>query len=418
MKANEKKSSYKQRKGAITVLAALFLIVVLAFLAFSIDCGYITVTASELQNAADAGVLSGARALHDGRDAAIAAAQLWASKNLAAGKSVSTIASEDIEIGVWDDDTATFTALAPESSETPNAVRMTCRRTSTRGNPLNLFFAPLIGTNSTDLVAKATARVKTSRCGLIIGISSVSMSGSSHTNSYNSTNGTYDDDEPQTTGHGHVCSNGDIAMSGSTAINGDAHPGNGHMVNSSSSVGVLGKISPLNKSLSYPSPDLGDTATNNSNSSIPLTMNNKKAMNSKGDLVLSGADRLDLPPGKYYFNKLTLSGGSSINISGSTEIYTTGDVNISGGSVANLAKIPKNFQLFPMGSKCTLSGNSDFYGIVYGPTTKVIRSSDSTFYGAIIAGQLVLSGSGGVYADDSLDSQLLKGGAQGAKLLE
>ncbi len=417
MKANEKKSSYQQRKGAITVLAALFLIVVLAFLAFSIDCGYITVTASELQNAADAGVLSGARALHDGRDAAIAAAQLWASKNLAAGKSVSTIASEDIEIGVWDDDTATFNALAPESSETPNAVRMTCRRTSTRGNPLNLFFAPLIGTNSTDLVAKATARVKTSRCGLIIGISSVSMSGSSHTNSYNSTNGTYDD-EPQTTGHGHVCSNGDIAMSGSTAINGDAHPGSGHVVNSSSSVGVLGKISPLNKSLSYPSPDLGDTATNNSNSSIPLTMNNKKAMNSKGDLVLSGADRLDLPPGKYYFNKLTLSGGSSINISGSTEIYTTGDVNISGGSVANLAKSPKNFQLFPMGSKCTLSGNSDFYGIVYGPTTKVIRSSDSTFYGAIIAGQLVLSGSGGVYADDSLDSQLLKGGAQGAKLLE
>ena len=92
-----------------------------AFLAFSIDFGYITVTASELQNAADAGVLSGAQALHDGRDAAIAAAQLWASKNVAAGKSVATVVSDDIEIddleiddieiGVWDDDTATFTAL-------------------------------------------------------------------------------------------------------------------------------------------------------------------------------------------------------------------------------------------------------------------------------------------------------------------
>ena len=101
---------------SVGVGTILFLIVVSAFLAFSIDFGYITVTASELQNAADAGVLSGAQALHDGRDAAIAAAKLWASKNVAAGKSVATVASDDteiddIEIGVWDDDTATFTGL-------------------------------------------------------------------------------------------------------------------------------------------------------------------------------------------------------------------------------------------------------------------------------------------------------------------
>lgn len=416
MKTNEKRSSSKHRKGAITVLAALFLIVVLAFLAFSIDFGYITVTASELQNAADAGVLSGARALPDGRDAAIAAAQLWASKNVAAGKSVATVASDDIEIGVWDDGTAKFTALTSNSNETPNAVRMTCRRTSARGNSLKLFFAPIIGTNSTDLVATATARIKSFRCGLIIGISSVSMSGGSHTNSYNAAVGPYNAAAPKT--NGHVCSNGDIVMSGSSAINGDAHPGNGHVVKSSSSIGVLGKISPLNKSLAYSPADLGDTATNNSNLSIPLSQNNKKALDSKRDFVLSGGDSVKLPPGKYYFNKMSLSGGSSIIISGPTEIYATGDVSLSGGSMANLTMLPKNLQLFPMGSKCVLSGDSEFCGVVYNPTAKVERSGDSDFYGAIVAGQLVLSGSGGIHADESLDSQLLKGGAKGAKLLE
>ncbi len=411
-----KRSTHKQRQGAITVLAAIFLVVVLAFLAFSIDFGYITVTASELQNAADAGALSGARALSQGRDAAIAAAQLWASKNLAAGKSVATIASEDVEIGVWDDTTAAFTVLAAGSSNTPNAVRLTCRRTSTRGNPLNLFFAPVVGTSSTDLVTTATARVKTSRCGLIIGLSGVSMSGGSHTDSYNAENGPYDAAAPQT--NGHVCSNGDIAMSGSSAINGDAHPGNGYQVKSSSSIGVLGQTSPLSKSLTYSPTDPGDTATNNNNSSIPLSQNNKKALNSKLDFSLSGGDSVNLPPGKYYFNKMTLSGGSSIKISGPTEIFVNGEVSLSGGSIANLTMLPKNLQLFPMGSKCVISGDSQFYGVVYGPTAKVERSGDSDFHGAIIAGQLVLSGGGGIHADESLDSQLLKGGSQGAKLLE
>ena len=130
------KSKHRQRRGAITVLAAFFLIVVMAFLAFAVDWGHVTVTESELQNAADAGALSGARALPDGRVAAVAAAQLWAGKNVAAGQQVATVASEDVEIGLWDDETALFTMLPANSSESPNAVRVTCRRMAARGSQL------------------------------------------------------------------------------------------------------------------------------------------------------------------------------------------------------------------------------------------------------------------------------------------
>lgn len=411
-----RQNSLQKRRAAIAVLAAVCLIIVMVFLAFSVDWGYIAVTESELQNAADAGALSAARALPDGRPAAVAAAQLWASKNMAAGQSVATVADEDVAIGVWDEDAATFTVLPGNSTKSPNAVRVTCRRIASRHNELDLFFAPVFGANSADLTARATARLKSTRCGLIIGIPSVTMSGSSHTDSYNAASGAY---SKATARHsGHVCSNGVITMSGSAAIDGDAHPGVGKTVKSSSSVGVLGEISALKTPLSYPPVDLGDVATNNNNLKIPLSNYKKQPLNSKKEFTLSGGDGVNLPPGKYYFSKMTLSGGSTIGVSGATEIYVTGDVNLSGGSVANLTYLPKNLQLFPMGSKCVISGDSEFYGVVYGPTTHVERSGSSDYFGAIIAYDLVLSGSGGIHADESLNSAILGGGAPRSKLVE
>lgn len=380
------------------LLAAVCLIIVVIFLAFSIDLGYIVVTESELQNAADAAALSGASALSNGRAAAIAAAKTWAAKNMAAGDAVTEL---DVELGKWDEETATFTVVPEDSTDSCNAVRVRCYRTSSRANPLNLFFAPVLGTDYADVAATATARYKASRCGLIIGLSYVTMSGSSHTDSYDSEQGAYSVAEARE--NGHVCSNGDITMSGSAAIRGNGHPGPGHVVKSSSSIGVLGNTDPLDTPMVYPPADPGDATWNNENSSIPSSDQGKNPLNSKGEFTLSGGDGVSLAPGTYYFSKLTLSGGSTIRISGPTVIYTTGDCTLSGGSVSNLTFLPKNLQLYPMGSKCVISGDSEFYGMVYAPNTHVERSGDSDYYGSIVGGELVLSGSGGIHADESLD---------------
>ena len=119
---HEKAVKRTKHRGAIVVLAAISLVIAVGFLAFSIDFGYIVVTESELQNAADAGAMSGARALSDGREAAIAAAKTWAGKNIAAGEAV-VVADADVEIGLWNVDTATFTPLPEDSSDSPDAVR-------------------------------------------------------------------------------------------------------------------------------------------------------------------------------------------------------------------------------------------------------------------------------------------------------
>lgn len=407
---------FRRRRGAVVVWAAFCLVIVVGFLALAVDSGFITLTQSELQNAADAGALSGARALAKGRDSAINAVQKWAAKNIAAGKKVAIVAAEDVEVGKWDDATAAFTPLSALSNQSPNAIRVTCRRTASRGNPLGLFFAPVIGVSNSDVIATAVAKLKTSRCGLIIGLSSVSMSGGSHTDSYSSASGPYS--AAAASQSGHVCSNGDITMSGSSAIYGDAHPGEGKIVKSSSSIGVSGETASLSDPISYPPAEPGDAGWNNDNASIPRSLYNKDPLNGKGEFSLSGGDRVDLSPGTYYFSKLTLSGGSILGVTGASKIYVTGDVNLSGGSVANTTMLPENLHLFPMGSKCVISGSSEFYGVVYGSTAQITRSGESGFFGALIGASLVLSGGGGIHADLALDVAVLGVGVQRSVLVQ
>ncbi len=155
-----KKTPGHTRRGALLVWAAFCLVIVVGFLAFSVDFGYIVVTESELQNAADAAALSAASALSKGRDATIAAAEEWSAKNTAAGEAVALVTEEDVELGFWDKDAASFTTIPAGAPELPNAVRVTCRRTSARENSLKLFFAPILGIREADLTVSAIASAK------------------------------------------------------------------------------------------------------------------------------------------------------------------------------------------------------------------------------------------------------------------
>jgi|EndMetStandDraft_9_1072997.scaffolds.fasta_scaffold51488_3 uncharacterized membrane protein len=155
-----------QRRGIVLPFAALMLSATMAFVAFSVDWGYIVLTDSELQTAADSSALAAARALPTDRVAALAAAQIWAAKNRAAKSPVTLVTGEDIEIGEWNEATATFTVLPATSMTLPNAVKVTCRRVGARGTGLKLFFAATFGTKSTDLKATAIARLKAESSGL------------------------------------------------------------------------------------------------------------------------------------------------------------------------------------------------------------------------------------------------------------
>lgn len=130
-------SSPQNRRGAILVLGMILLVGVFAFVALTVDVGYMAVVKTQLQGAADAAALGSAQEIPFGSSAVTTSAQQLAGKNKAAGQTV-TLNSSDVELGFYDFAAKTF-VVSPASA---NAVRVT-----TRVQDQALFFAPIMGTD-------------------------------------------------------------------------------------------------------------------------------------------------------------------------------------------------------------------------------------------------------------------------------
>ncbi len=157
----------KSRRGAIAVMAAAFIVVVFAFLAFSVDLGYIARTKAQLQNATDAAVLAGAMELDPNADQAVinntvrdAVVAVAAANEAGDADSVFINRNFDIKLGRRTFNPNTYT-YSYEWGATPyNIVEVRARRTRNRGRAkkLPLLFGPVIGHDSAKLktVARAT----------------------------------------------------------------------------------------------------------------------------------------------------------------------------------------------------------------------------------------------------------------------
>ncbi|MFV0445369.1 MAG: VWA domain-containing protein [Planctomycetaceae bacterium] len=135
------------RRGAVLIFAAIILVMLFAFVAFSVDVGYMTVAKGQLQNAADAAAMAGVRELGNGEVAVKDVAKAIALENQAAGDPVSLVDS-DIELGEFNFASKEFTP----SNTAANAVKVTTRVTD---KPL--FFAPIIQNYDFDMSAESIA---------------------------------------------------------------------------------------------------------------------------------------------------------------------------------------------------------------------------------------------------------------------
>ena len=108
----------RDRRGAITVLAAVLMVLLIGMVAFAVDMGMITNTHVELKRAVDSGALAGAGVLMEGKSNAEAQAYDFVSRNpVAAG----TLKESDVDIylGEWDSDTRKFSVTASSPSAIP-----------------------------------------------------------------------------------------------------------------------------------------------------------------------------------------------------------------------------------------------------------------------------------------------------------
>jgi Flp pilus assembly protein TadG len=167
-----------RRRGAVALLTALLLIPLLALVAFAVDLGWITHTHNELQAAADAAAPAGASQLIDGyvqyytpnqtssQQTAIlnnstatakTYAKNYASYNSAGGVSSLALLDADIEFG-YTDSSGAYTPLSGYSGY-PNTCKVLLRRDASANGSLGLFFARVLGLNSVDLTATASATI-------------------------------------------------------------------------------------------------------------------------------------------------------------------------------------------------------------------------------------------------------------------
>jgi len=155
------------QSGALAVWAAVVLVVLIVIGALAVDIGHLAVVKGELQKAADAGSLAGARALSTGPPfpnwiSAQNLASATTQKNQAGGNLITTC---QVQVGYWDYSWQASTApanlkstgIVPTSQDVP-AVKVTVSKdTGQNHGPLLMLFGPVFGINARAVSAQAVA---------------------------------------------------------------------------------------------------------------------------------------------------------------------------------------------------------------------------------------------------------------------
>ncbi len=177
---------FKDQRGITAIVVAVMITVLMGFVGFAVDVGYVAATRNQLQNAADAAALAGAgllgqiylttsaaqqqnyncETMHfwpDGyssdKESIIAQAQDVVGpedgKNRAGGSNIEIFSDgvlDDVLINHW-----LGTPFDDNDFVQPDAVKVTVRRENGANGPITTFFAKLLGWKTASLKADATA---------------------------------------------------------------------------------------------------------------------------------------------------------------------------------------------------------------------------------------------------------------------
>jgi Flp pilus assembly protein TadG len=157
------------RRGAVVVLAAFFMIVMVAFIAMAVDLGYLQNARTELQRSADSAAMAGAwelvadgaPGLSDDTAAARTAAAAFAGYNPVCSSAPAmdlnsaNSHSGDIVVGYIADISDPNATLDTSDPTKFNAVQVRVRRTTASNGEVPMFFGRMLGLGS--IGAEATA---------------------------------------------------------------------------------------------------------------------------------------------------------------------------------------------------------------------------------------------------------------------
>lgn len=387
----------RPRQGAMIPLVGILLVVLIGFTALAVDFAIIVEAQTQLQIAASSAAAGGVLDLPDTSAATQSAIQL-AESNMPSQIHGQILVASDIEFGFWD---SSARAFSPEVTPL-NAVRVTTRRAESNGNPLAWNFARVFGLSSNDYSASAVAALLPPLRGALVSQSRTTVTGNSYIDSYRTSDGPY---RLETAGdNGDIVSSGNISVGGSVTLKGDVVA---ESVNVGTGPDISGDIITSSRTVEFPAIDLSDIESDNDNDTLPLIMQENRSyspLDDQRNFSLNGGIAYSIPPGDFYFNDLTLSGQSSLLISGTTRIYLTGNLSTSGGDLINSTQDPANLRIFMTGGTVKLNASVDWYGFLYAPNSEISLSGNADLFGAIVGD--VISGTGNLdlHFDEDLNA--------------
>ena len=115
--------------------------------------------------------------------------------------------------------------------------------------------------------------------------------------------------------------------------------------------------------------------------------------------------------GTYCFRNLTVSGGGTLTADGPVTVYLTGELRASGNTLIGVVNNPRTMLFLVAAAAGTtlgttgggsITGNSTFYGALYGPGAEFDVTGSAEIFGSVIAKRVDLSGSAKIHYDEAL----------------
>lgn len=258
----------------------------------------------------------------------------------------------------------------------------------------------------------------------------VLVSGSAITDSYDSRNGAYNNDQSSPSYNaGH---NGDVGTNGTTSggvtvgggslfIDGQVAVGVGvsdsYSVVSASGCGSQTIQACLDPVITggYPAGSSQDVVTQPTDFPLP-PVNIPPALTAVcGPMTVGGNQTKTLPVDgsaqcigdECCFTQLQVQGGGTLTASGPVTVYLTGEFTATGNTVVGVPSEPTwmLIQVAATGEATlegTITGSSQFYGAIYAPDATITVSGDAEVYGAIIANTVNVTGSAEIHYDEAM----------------
>lgn len=146
------------RKGTVIWWMMGTMITLCMIISLAVDLGRVHLAKTELRAVADAIARAGASGMDDGLTVAVSRSQSIARANKVDGAAFDVNTVSDIQFGVWNISSRSFTPVSAAQFSSANAIRVTANKNATQNGPVKLLFASVLGKSTQNLSAEAIVR--------------------------------------------------------------------------------------------------------------------------------------------------------------------------------------------------------------------------------------------------------------------